>query len=138
MFDANGQKAGQYHRPADKDIRWGLGLADKIERLLEQADANEDAEETLEHDNKIKARHVTFRVAWHDNKWDGSICKEPIKNRYCSGFHSLLSERLRKRKEKIWNRNWHSKANQSSKNMYPPLLLECQPVWNAKPNRKTR
>lgn len=94
------KKAGQYHRPADKDIRWGLGLTRKIERLMEQSEANEDAKEALEHDNKMKARHVTFRVAWHDNKWDGSICKDPLKNRYCNGFHSLLSERLRKRKEK--------------------------------------
>lgn len=93
-------KAGQFRRPADKDIRRGLGLAEKIDRLMEQAVANEDAENALEHDKIIKERHVTFRVAWHDNKWDGSICKDPLKNRYCSGFHSLLSERLRKRKEK--------------------------------------
>ena len=116
------KKAGQYHRPADKDIRWGLGLADKIERLLEQADANEDAEETLEHDNKIKARHVTFRVAWHDNKWDGSICKEPIKNRYCSGFHSLLSERLRKRKEKNLEQELAFKGQPIIEEYVPPCF----------------
>lgn len=116
------KKAGQYHRPADKDIRWGLGLADKIELLMTQAEANEDAEEALEHDNTIKARHVTFRVAWHDNKWDGSICKDPIKNRYCSGFHSLLSERLRKRKEKNLEQELAFKGRPITEEYVPPCF----------------
>jgi len=29
--------------------------------------------------------------------WDGHICNYPEGNRYCSGFHYLLSERIRKR-----------------------------------------
>lgn len=116
------KKAGRYHRPADKDIRWGLGLADKIERLMAQAEANEDAEEALEHDNTIKARHVTFRVAWHDNKWDGSICKDPLKNRYCSGFHSLLSERLRRRKEKNLEQELAFKGQPITEEYVPPCF----------------
>src|SRR5690606_19262940 len=31
--------------------------------------------------------------------WNGSICKDPLGNTYCSGFNSLLSERIRKRKD---------------------------------------
>lgn len=116
------KKAGQYHRPADKDIRWGLGLAEKIECLMAQAEANKAAEEALEHDNTIKARHVTFRVAWHDNKWDGSICKDPIKNRYCSGFHSLLSERLRKRKEKNLDQELAFKGQAITEEYVPPCF----------------
>ncbi|MBP6236519.1 MAG: AAA family ATPase [Saprospiraceae bacterium] len=116
------QKAGQYHRPADKDIRWGLGLADKIERLMALGEANEDVEEALEHDNTIKARHVTFRVAWHDNKWDGSICKDPLKNRFCSGFHSLLSERLRKRKEKNLEQEIAFKGQPITEEYVPPCF----------------
>ena len=116
------KKAGQYHRPADKDIRWGLGLADKIECLMEQAKANDDVEEALEHNNKTKARHVTFRVAWHDNKWDGSICKDPLKNRYCSGFHSLLSERLRKRKEKNLKQELAFKGQPVTEKYIPPCF----------------
>lgn len=116
------KKAGQYHRPADRDIRWGLGLADKIERLMAQAEANDDAEESLEHDNTIKTRHVTFRLAWHDNKWDGSICKDPLKNRYCSGFHSLLSERLRKRKEKNLEQELAFKGQPITEEYVPPCF----------------
>lgn len=95
------KQANQYRKPADKDIRWGLSLVDKIDGLKGLAEANEQIQDSLEKENpNTKTSHVTFRVAWHDNKWNGAICKDPVKNRYCSGFHSLLSERLRKRKEK--------------------------------------
>jgi exodeoxyribonuclease V alpha subunit len=39
-------------------------------------------------------RHVTVRMAWHDNGWDGTICRDPAGNSYCIGSHSLLSERV--------------------------------------------
>lgn len=42
--------------------------------------------------------HVTARMAWHDNAWDGNVCKDPASNTYCTGSHSLLSERLAREK----------------------------------------
>ena len=42
--------------------------------------------------------HVTARMAWHDNGWDGNVCKDPLANTYCTGNHSLLSERLAREK----------------------------------------
>lgn len=32
--------------------------------------------------------HISVRLAWHDNGWDGHICKNPQKNTYCVGPHS--------------------------------------------------
>ena len=43
--------------------------------------------------------HLTIRLAWHDNKWDGRICRKPLANSYCVGTHSLLSERLARDKQ---------------------------------------
>ena len=42
--------------------------------------------------------HVTARMAWHENGWDGNICKDPASNTYCTGSHSLLSDRLAREK----------------------------------------
>ena len=42
--------------------------------------------------------HVTVRMAWHDHGWDGHVCKDPAANTYCTGSHSLLSERLAREK----------------------------------------
>jgi len=117
------KQAGNYRKPADKDIRWGLSIVEKIERLKEQIEVSEDEEKALKEDKlKQTAHHVTFRVAWHDNKWDGCICKEPVRNRYCSGFHSLLSERLRKRKEKNLENEISFKGKPVSDTYIPPCF----------------
>ena len=42
--------------------------------------------------------HITVRMAWHDRGWDGRVCDDPSANTYCSGTHSLLSERLAREK----------------------------------------
>ena len=42
--------------------------------------------------------HLTVRMAWHDNNWDGTVCKDPKRNVYCVGNSSLLSERLSKKR----------------------------------------
>lgn len=42
--------------------------------------------------------HVTARMAWHDRGWDGRVCDDPAANSYCTGSHSLLSERLAREK----------------------------------------
>ena len=42
-------------------------------------------------------KHTTIRFAWHDDKWDGSICKNPERNIYCTGNYSLLSPRVQRR-----------------------------------------
>jgi len=38
--------------------------------------------------------HLTVRMAWHDNNWNGKICKNPQANTYCVGTHSLLADRI--------------------------------------------
>ena len=41
--------------------------------------------------------HLTARVAWHDNKWNGAICRDPEKNVHCRGNYSLISPRIQRR-----------------------------------------
>lgn len=43
--------------------------------------------------------HLTVRMAWHDNNWDGRVCQNPAANTYCTGAHSLLSGRIEKKKD---------------------------------------
>lgn len=116
------KKAGKRNRPADKDMLWGLGIAHKIENLLEQQNASEDANTALQNEKLLRARHVTLRVAWHDNMWDGSICRDPLRNRYCSGFHSLLSDRLRKRKENNLTKEIAFKGQPITEEYVPPCF----------------
>ena len=45
-------------------------------------------------------KHVSVRFAWHDNKWNGTICDSPKENVYCIGNYSLLSPRIQRRVRK--------------------------------------
>ncbi len=29
--------------------------------------------------------HLTVRMAWNDNNWDGRVCQKPVVNTYCTG-----------------------------------------------------
>ena len=33
--------------------------------------------------------HVTARLAWHSDGWNGTVCKSPEKNTYCVGSNSF-------------------------------------------------
>lgn len=44
-------------------------------------------------------RHLCLRLAWHDSKWNGKVCDSPENNIYCVGENSLLSDRIRKRRD---------------------------------------
>ena len=37
--------------------------------------------------------HLNVRVAWHDNKWNGTICKNPCSNAFCVDFDRIRAER---------------------------------------------
>lgn len=68
-------------------------------------------------------KHVTVRFAWHDNKWDGGICKDPERNIYCTGNYSLLSPRVQRRIEIDLEQHYKSqKINKAKKehNYVPP------------------
>lgn len=36
--------------------------------------------------------HISVRLAWHENGWNGHICDDPRKNAYCVGPHSYPGE----------------------------------------------
>ena len=45
------------------------------------------------------AIHITARLAWHDNGWNGRICKEPAKNTYCVGCYSYPGDMIAERRD---------------------------------------
>jgi hypothetical protein len=36
---------------------------------------------------------LNVRVAWHDNRWNGSVCKNPVANSYCLDLERIRAER---------------------------------------------
>ncbi|MFN3753978.1 AAA family ATPase [Flavobacterium sp.] len=39
--------------------------------------------------------HLTLRLAWHQNGWDGTACKNPEDNTYCIGNQSYPGDRIK-------------------------------------------
>ena len=66
------------------------------------------------------ATHLTARLAWHDNNWDGNICKDPEKNDYCVGSHSLLSARMARRRDLKKENPNKGKSIDAAKDYMPP------------------
>ncbi|MEP0133365.1 MAG: AAA family ATPase [Eudoraea sp.] len=94
------RKVGRGKILSAKQLSIILWVVERIEELKSDDKKDDKASELLHSNNyKIPLKHITLRVAWHDNKWNGAICKDPENNTYCNGFHSLLSERIRRRKD---------------------------------------
>ncbi|RYY77935.1 MAG: exonuclease [Moraxellaceae bacterium] len=46
--------------------------------------------------------HITIRVAWHNNGWNGHVCDEPEKNTYCIGRHSYPGDYIKGARDLTW------------------------------------
>ena len=45
------------------------------------------------------ATHLTARLAWHDNGWNGAICRQPASNSYCVGRHSYPGDVIARQRD---------------------------------------
>lgn len=45
--------------------------------------------------------HVTARLAWHANGWDGSVCASPEKNSYCVGWKSFPGDVIARERDLV-------------------------------------
>src|SRR5882724_1682778 len=54
--------------------------------------------------------HLTLRVAWHDDRWNGTICRAPSKNSFCVALDRIREERddakedIQALKERSWSK----------------------------------
>jgi exodeoxyribonuclease V alpha subunit len=46
--------------------------------------------------------HISVRLAWHDNGWDGRICRDPKANTYCVGQYSYQGELITRDRDLAW------------------------------------
>ncbi len=84
-----------------KWVSWAYNLVSRIVDIKETVNTVSASNTSFKDGFEQPSRHFTLRVAWHDNMWNGSVCKNPDKNIYCNGYHSLLSDRIRRQKEKV-------------------------------------
>lgn len=48
-----------------------------------------------------KVKHISARLAWHADGWNGKICKDPSANTYCTGQYSFPGGLYEKKAEQV-------------------------------------
>jgi ATP-dependent exoDNAse (exonuclease V) alpha subunit len=70
--------------------------------------------------NSFPLRHISIRVPWHDNAWNGSVCCQPAQNSACLKLKNISDSKDEAKEQKI--------AGQSIKDMpwteFPPCVKE--------------
>ena len=54
-----------------------------------------------ESDNKYPLRHLSIRVPWHDNGWDGTVCAAPKLNSACLNLQNIALQRDEELEESV-------------------------------------
>ncbi len=72
-------------------------------------------------------KHLSIRVAWHDHKWDGTVCRKPYENTYCTCLPRIASEKD-EWEEELAGREW----NELTSEQLPVCKGECGAFMNKK------
>lgn len=65
-------------------------------------------------------QHLTIRVAWHDNRWNGRICAAPSLNGYCLALDRIRKDRDDAKEDRLAGRPWSSLKRGET----PPCMAE--------------
>lgn len=65
-------------------------------------------------------KHLTVRVAWHDSRWDGTICTSPLDNSFCISLDRIRAEKDDLAETRIAQMHWADLENQQ----LPPCIAE--------------
>lgn len=49
--------------------------------------------------------HLTARLSWHMDGWNGRICRQPASNRYCVGPHSYPGDKIKTGRDLDWEQD---------------------------------
>lgn len=75
-------------------------------------------------------KHLSMRVAWHDNQWNGTICCNPNSNGYCTQLPRIYEEKKDDEEpNKAW---WELKPLE-----LPPCKSEGGAFMNTKPYKRS-
>lgn len=50
--------------------------------------------------------HLTARVAWHDSRWNGTVCRQPSCNSFCTALDRIREERDDAREDSQAGKRW--------------------------------
>ena len=72
--------------------------------------------------------NLNVRVAWHDNKWDGTVCRNPCGNSFCVDLDRIRAERDDAAEQPLAGRQFA----ELTPNQHPPCKAESGGFMNAR------
>ena len=67
--------------------------------------------------------HLSARLAWHMDGWNGRICRKPAANNFCIGQHSYPGDKIKSTRDLDWERSKAVAGKPcSSLNRIPPCI----------------
>ncbi len=68
-----------------------------------------------------KVKHISARLAWHADGWNGKICRDPLSNTYCTGQFSFPGGLYEKKQQQVIESEKYAGCNCSAiQNDYIP------------------
>lgn len=65
-------------------------------------------------------KHISIRVPWHDNNWNGSVCCNPEGNPFCMALHNIATKKNVQEEQTVAGKTWNVLAPKS----IPPCMGE--------------
>lgn len=78
-------------------------------------------------------KHLSIRIAWHDNKWNGTVCNHPAQNTYCIHLPRILAEKNDTIEEQNAGKSW----NEIQDSFLPPCKSEGGGFMNTMAYKRT-
>ena len=77
-------------------------------------------------------KHISIRVPWHDNKWNGTICQCPKNNPFCMMLHNISERKDENKEETYAGKDWNS----LKQDQLPACVGENGGFMNEKPYKR--
>lgn len=77
----------------------------------------------------IPMHHLTVRVAWHDARWDATVCRNPSKNPFCLALERVRLGRDDVQETTLAGRSW----SELKQEQLPPCVAESAGFMNPQP-----
>lgn len=55
---------------------------------------------------RYNMKHLSIRVPWHDNNWNGTVCCSPAANPFCMTLHNILEQKPNLDEDRIASKKW--------------------------------
>jgi hypothetical protein len=65
--------------------------------------------------------HLTARLAWHRDGWNGHVCSQPERNTYCIGGHSYPGDLIARKRDLAWEKE-HAGRSCAGLDRVPPCI----------------